>query len=71
MQDSGTGSKDRYQIVDLNKKIKEYENGNSDVTKNWYNIYVNELKNITSIMGEENNKVANINGDQKVSIIFL
>ena len=71
MQDSGAGSKDRYQIVDLNKKIKEYENGNSDVTKNWYNIYVNELKNITSIMGEENNKVANINGDQKVSIIFL
>lgn len=52
MQDSGTSAKDRYQIVDLKKKIQEYEDGNSEVTKNWYNTYVNELKNITTIMGE-------------------
>jgi len=53
MQDSGTGAEDRYQIVDLNKKIKEYEDGDSDISKTWYNTYVNELKNITSIMGEQ------------------
>ena len=71
MQDNGSGTKDRYQIVDLNKSIKEYEDGNSDITKNWYNTYVTELKNITGIMGEDANKVSNIQGDYKVSFIFL
>lgn len=70
MQDSGTGAKDRYQLVDLNKKIKDYENGNSDISKNWYNTYVTELKNITSIMGEDTNKIASLKGDQTVSFIF-
>lgn len=71
MQDNGAGTKDRYQIIDLNKSIKAYEDGNSDITKNWYNIYVNELKNITDIMGEETNKTANIKGDHMVSFIFI
>ena len=71
MQDNGAGTKDRYQIIDLNKSIKAYEDGNSDITKNWYNIYVNELKNITDIMGEETNKTANIKGDHTVSFIFI
>ena len=71
MQDNGAGAKDRYQIIDLNKSIKEYENGNSDISKNWYNTYVTELKNITDIMGEETNKTSNIEGDYKVSFIFL
>ena len=51
MQDNGAGTKCRYQIIDLNKKIKEYENGDSSVTKDWYDKYVNELKNITDIIG--------------------
>lgn len=71
MQDSGNGAEDRYHIVDLNTKIKEYEDGNSDITKNWYNVYVNELENITSIMGEDTNKVSNIEGDQNGLLHFL
>lgn len=67
MQDNGTTATNRYQIVDLNTKIKEYESGNSDVTKAWYNIYVSELNNITSILGEPENKNSE---DSKVSSLF-
>ncbi|MBR2743693.1 MAG: CapA family protein [Clostridia bacterium] len=67
MQDNGANAKDRYQIVDLNKKIQEYEAGNSDVTKNWYNTYKTELQNITSIMGEPE---SNNSEDKKVSSFF-
>ncbi|MBP3708454.1 MAG: CapA family protein [Clostridia bacterium] len=77
MQDSGAGAKDRYQIIDLNKKIKEYESGNSDITKAQYNTYVSELKNITNILGEPQSE-ANSKTDQdqkedtkKVSSSFL
>lgn len=75
MQDSGAGAKDRYQIIDLNKKIKEYESGNSNITKTQYNTYITELKNITNILGEpksdSNSKTENINeGTKKVSSYF-
>ncbi|MBQ3407731.1 MAG: CapA family protein [Clostridia bacterium] len=71
MQDNGAGAKDRYQIIDLTKRIKDYEDGNSDVSKTWYNTYINELKNITSIMGEPETTDSNNTEDKKVSSIFL
>ena len=55
MQDSGSGAKNRYEIVDLETKIAEYESGNSNITKAQYNTYVAELKNIKSILGEKTN----------------
>ena len=70
MQDSGSGAKDRYQIVDLNKNIKDYEDGNSNVSKTWYNTYINELKNITSILGEPQDTTSNNSEDKKVSSFF-
>lgn len=56
MQDSGADAANRYQIVDLTKQIESYEAGTSNVSKTWYNTYVNELKNITSILGSPNNE---------------
>lgn len=54
MQNNGANATNRYEIIDLEKKIAEYESGNSNVTKAWYDTYVSELKNITSILEKEN-----------------
>lgn len=53
MQNNGANATNRYELIDLEKKIAEYESGNSDVTKAWYDTYVSELKNITSILEKE------------------
>lgn len=52
MQDSGANAKDRYQIVDLNKAIADYESGNSSISKTSYNTYLSELKNIKTALQE-------------------
>ena len=59
MQNNGANATNRYELVDLEKKIAEYENGNSNITKAWYDTYVSELKNITNILGEKNTQKNN------------
>lgn len=70
MQDNGANAKNRYQIVDLNARIKEYESGNSNITKAWYNTYIAELKNITNILGEPENKTKSEDDKLASSFIF-
>lgn len=53
MQNNGANATNRYELIDLEKKIAEYESGNSNITKAWYDTYVSELKNITSILEKE------------------
>ena len=45
MQDNGANAKNRYELVDLEKKIKDYENGDKT--------YVAELKNVKTALGED------------------
>lgn len=52
MQDNGTSATDRYQIIDLEKSIEAYENGDTTISKTWYNTYVSELKNVKTALGE-------------------
>lgn len=52
MQDNGSDAKNRYQIIDLEKSIEAYENGDTTISKSWYNTYVSELKNVKTALGE-------------------
>ena len=53
MQDNGANAKNRYELVDLEKKIKDYENGDKSITATAYKTYVAELKNVKTALGED------------------
>ena len=54
MLDRGSRSSNRYQILDIRKRIENYENGtDKSIGQSTYNILKSELTNITSVMGEE------------------
>ena len=53
MQDNGANAKNRYELVDLEKKIKDYENGDKSITAAAYKTYVAELKNVKTALGED------------------
>ena len=52
MQDNGANATNRYELVDLTKKIKDYENGDKSITSTAYKTYVTELKNVKTALGE-------------------
>lgn len=55
LYDKGADSKSRtrYTLIDVNKSISEYENGqNSNISKTLYNTLKTEQKNITKTVGE-------------------
>ena len=53
MQDNGANATNRYELVDLEKKIKDYENGDKSITAAAYKTYVAELKNVKTALGED------------------
>lgn len=54
MLDRGSGASNRYQILDIRKRIEDYEHGtDKSIGQNLYNTLKAELTKITSIMGEE------------------
>lgn len=53
MQDNGANATNRYELVDLEKKIKDYENGDKSITSTAYKTYVAELKNVKTALGED------------------
>ena len=53
MQDNGANATNRYELVDLEKKIKDYENGDKSITATAYKTYIAELKNVKTALGED------------------
>lgn len=54
MLDRGPGSSNRYQILDIRKRIENFENGtDKSIGQSTYNILKAELTNITSVVGDE------------------
>lgn len=53
MQDNDANATNRYELVDLEKKIKDYENGDKSITSTTYKTYVAELKNVKTALGED------------------
>lgn len=51
--DNGINAKDRYELLDLEKIIEDYEAGNSEYSEKIYNLAKTELKKIVEIVGEE------------------
>ena len=51
--DNGTNAKDRYELLDIENIISEYESGNSEYSESMYNLMKSELKKITEIVGSE------------------
>lgn len=54
MQDNGANAKNRYEIIDLEKRISDYENGDTTISQTLYKTYLNELENIKEILEESN-----------------
>lgn len=54
MQDNGTNATNRYEIVDLEKQISNYQNGDTTISASTYKTYVAELENIKKALGESN-----------------
>ena len=51
--DNGSNAKDRYELLDIENIISEYENRNSQYSESMYNLMKSELKKITEIVGPE------------------
>ena len=54
MQNNGANAQNRYEIIDLKKRISDYENGDKTVTDSLYKIYKSELTNVKKALGESN-----------------
>lgn len=54
MQDNGTNATNRYEIIDLEKQISNYQNGDTTISSSTYKTYVAELENIKKALGESN-----------------
>ena len=51
--DNGQNSKDRYELLDVEQVIKDYESGSSKYSESMYNLMKSELKKIEEIVGPE------------------
>ena len=51
--DNGSNNKDRYELMDIEQVIKDYESGNSKYSESMYNLMKKELKKIQEIVGPE------------------
>lgn len=51
--DNGANAKDRYELLDIEKIISDYESGNSNYSTSMYNLMKSELNKITEIVGPE------------------
>ena len=51
--DNGLDAKDRYELLDIEKIIQDYENGASEYSEKIYNLSKSELKKIVEIVGPE------------------
>lgn len=51
--DNGSNAKDRYELLDIENIISEYESGTSEYSESMYNLMKRELKKITEIVGPE------------------
>ena len=46
----GSGTKDRYKLIDLKQSIADYENGTSSISSSLYNTFKSELQRIEKIV---------------------
>lgn len=51
--DNGQNAKDRYELLDIEQIIKDYEAGSSEYSESMYNLMKSELKKIEEIVGAE------------------
>ena len=51
--DNSSNAKDRYELLDIENIISEYESGTSEYSESMYNLMKRELKKITEIVGPE------------------
>lgn len=51
--DNGVNAKDRYELLDIENVIEDYEGGNSNYSVSMYNLMKQELKKIVDIVGQE------------------
>ena len=51
--DNGQNAKDRYELLDIEQIIKDYESGSSEYSESMYNLMKSELKRIEEIVGPE------------------
>ena len=51
--DNGQNAKDRYELLDIEQIIKDYESGSEKYTESMYNLMKTELKKIEEIVGPE------------------
>lgn len=51
--DNGQNAKDRYELLDIEQIIKDYESGSSEYSESMYNLMKSELKKIEEIVGPE------------------
>ena len=51
--DNGQNAKDRYELLDVEQVIKDYESGSSKYSESMYNLMKSELKKIEEIVGPE------------------
>lgn len=51
--DNGQNAKDRYELLDIEQIIKDYESGSSQYSESMYNLMKSELKKIQEIVGPE------------------
>lgn len=66
--DNGINAKDRYELLDIEKIIRDYENADSEYSESIYNLSKSELRKIVEIVGPEidNTKKEN-NEDEDVA----
>ena len=51
--DNGQNAEDRYELLDIEQIIKDYESGSSEYSESMYNLMKSELKKIQEIVGPE------------------
>ena len=64
--DNGTSAKDRYELLDIEKIISDYEAGNSNYSTSMYNLMRSELNKITEIVGPEIDNTVQEEENEKV-----
>ena len=52
MQDNGANTKNRYEIIDLEKRISDYKNGDKTISETLYKTYLSELENVKKALNE-------------------
>lgn len=52
MQDNGANAQNRFEIIDLKKRISDYENGDKTVSASLYKTYKSELENVKKALND-------------------